>query len=59
MEEYRYKYYWAHGYTTFGDRVWALSAVIFDEAYKATKENKLIDKIDVYKGMKLIATFYK
>lgn len=59
MEEYKFKYYWAQGYTTFGDVAWGLSYAIFDQANKAVTENKLIEKIDVYKGTKKIATFYK
>lgn len=59
MEEYRFKYYWDKGEPTFEDIPWGLSASIFYQAKEKVRKNKLIDKIDVYKGAKLIATFYK
>lgn len=56
MEEYRYKNYWDNGSVTF-DTVTANDKLALAMAREIARYYK-IKKVDVYKGTKLIATFY-
>ena len=59
MEEYRYKYYWTDGNVSFRKVRMDLMYVILEQAYLTAHGNKLLDKMELYKGSRLIATFYK
>ena len=57
MEEYRYKNYWDNGNVTF-DTITADKSFALATAREIVR-NHMIKKVDVYRGTKLIATFYK
>ena len=59
MEQYRFKYYWQYGDPSYEEIPWGLSYTIFAKAYAYVQQLKNCTKIDVYKGDRLISTFYK
>ena len=58
MDKYRFKLYWPKIEPSFEDAGCRLSMAYW-KARRILQERDMIEKVDIYKGSKLIATFYK
>ena len=58
MEKFRFKCHWLLGEPSFEDAGFGLSRTYW-LARHILRERKMLDKVDIYQGTKLIATFYK
>lgn len=58
MDKYRFKNYWLLGEPTYEDAGNRLSRAYW-MARRILRERRMLDKVDIYFGTKLIATFYK
>lgn len=59
MEQYRFKYYWTEGYESFREIDNLELSTTFMLAHLLVQNCGKLKKIDVYKGGRLISTFYK